>query len=451
MWGILFLIVYIFLLVLIRVSKDDLISKMILLFFTSIWLLSLFISCFNPLGLYEVSDTVYMILLINVVSFFVGFNLVRNKELYKRNDYVNKFESSLNNTLTNKYFIILTIISIIILVSAARTQMAILAIDANEMGGISTGENDVLFESAFISILYNVFIPVIFHISLFLFPYLLLVKKNKLYAIAIGILIFSRALIGGSRDSIFIIFIYFFAFLLMSSVLTRKRFNFKNLSVKKILAVVVLGIGVYLGMVFLTSLRHGNVEVNEQSYNEYSEGLQHSFVNYACGPFRGMDYGIKNHFDDYAGSPLMGLSTCSGLFDLLQLFANKISVDLHPVSGRTVQHQQDIRFNVSPTFSTFNYAYTNAMIFYYDGGVIAVIIFSFLFGLTTKLIIRMMYKNMTFPAALLVGFFIFGVYKSTFTWFLIKHWAWLYVIILIIWHHFEKKKNTKQRLLIKKK
>ena len=446
MWGLLFLLVYLLLLFLIRTKKDDYISKMVLLFFSSFWLLSLFISSFNPNGLYDVSDTTYFILLINVISFFVGYSVISNQEKYSREEYAIKFEQSLAKYLNNWVFLLLALLSTVIVISAVLTQMAILAFDANEMSGIATGENDVLFQNSYISIIYNVFIPVLFHIFLFLFPYLLLVKKNKLYAFAAGIFIVSRALIGGSRDSIFIIIIYFIVAFILRRVITHKQLRKHRNRFVKISVVVILSIGIYFLMVFLTSLRHGNLDVNEQSFTEYSEGLQESFVNYACGPFRAMDYGLNHHYDDYAGRPLLGRSTFSGLEDLLQLFGNKVGINFNPVSQKTVQHQQDHRFSVSAKFHTFNYAFTDAMIFYYDGGIIAVIIFSFLFGLSTKLVIRMMYREMTLPAALLVGFFVFGIYKSTFTWFMIKHWAWLYVIILLTWHHFEKKKAPNRNI-----
>lgn len=425
----------------------DYISRMFVLFFASFWFISLMISTFNPLGLFEVSDRVYFILFCNVISFVMGFCILKASHVYSRETSVAIFSYSLERFLNNKIIIALGISAILFVLVTAQKQMALLAIDANDMADFSTGRNDALFSSPLLSIVYNLLIPVAFQISLFLFAYFLLFNKKIVYLVVLGIFVISRALIGGSRGSLFVIVVYIVCLYFMRNLLTKQTRQKKRRSkLFYVFTIPTLVVGIYFILVFLTSMRHGDIEMNSQTYEEHSTGLQHTFINYSCGPFRAMDYGLKNHFDDYAGGMLMGRSTFSGLEDLVNLFTKRIGIDLDPVSQRTVQHQQDIRISVSKSFHQFNYAYTNAMIFYYDGKLLGVIFFSFIFGCVVKCAIREMYREMTLPIVLLVAYLFYGIYHSTFTWFLVKNYAWLYIIILLIWHRFEKKKCAIYRM-----
>lgn len=399
------------------------------------------ISTFNPLGLFEVSDRVYFILFCNVISFVIGFCILKASHVYSRETSVAIFSYSLERFLNNKIIIALGISAIIFVFFTAQKQMALLTIDANDMADFSIGKNDALFSSPLMSIVYNLFIPVVFHISLFLFAYMFLFKRKVIYLVVLGVFIISRALIGGSRGSLFVIIVYFVCLFFLRNQLSIRTWQRKRRS--KMFYIVVFPIFViciYFILVFLTSMRHGNIDMNSQVFEEHSTGLQHTFLNYSCGPFRAMDYGLHHHFDDYAGGMLMGRSTFSGFEDLLNLFTKRIGIDIDPVSQRTVQHQQDVRISVSDSFHQFNYAYTNAMIFYYDGKILGVLFFSFLFGLLVRCAIREMYKKITLPIVLMVAYCFYGIYHSSFSWFLVKNYAWLYIIILLIWHHFEKRK-----------
>lgn len=436
------IILYFILLLFMNALIKDRASYIYILFYVSFWMISLAVSTFNPIGLYPVSDKVYFLSLLNVFSFFIGFSVIKCRVLYTNKVYSEVFDDAFSRFTSNKFVIFTIICAIIFIVITAKKQMALLAVDPSYLGDIvNEGEQDLLFANSYLSIIYNIVIPSFHHLFLLLFP-IALIKKKRMLSLLILVFIASRSLIGGSRDSVFIILVYFVAVFALKNILFLNEYR-KKLPVKVIVLVLIVLLLAFIVLIYVTALRHGDVEFSFDTIKYYGSSIYQTFINYSCGPFRAFDYGLTNHYFEYAGGPTLGRSTLSGLEDFVSLFLNRLGFNINPISELTVKHQQDVRFSVSNTFFQFNYAFTNSMIFYYDFKGFGVALFSFLFGMTTRSIIREAYRNLTIPIAALATFFFFGLYKSTFTWFLIKSWAWLYLIILIIWHIYEKNHKYK--------
>ena len=77
-----------------KILIKDSLSRGIIFTFLSIWFVALFLSSFDPYGLYSVSSDTYLILILNVFSFVFGFSLVRiNRTLYNNIDAYSCYES----------------------------------------------------------------------------------------------------------------------------------------------------------------------------------------------------------------------------------------------------------------------------------------------------------------------------------------------------------------------
>ena len=98
-------IILLFSLICIR-RMNNIISKLFLGSFVGYWCISLMISLFNPFGLYKVSTYTYLLLLLNVLFFVLGFISVRQKKLNTGNFTMN-LDMQISSLVENKYFLLL--------------------------------------------------------------------------------------------------------------------------------------------------------------------------------------------------------------------------------------------------------------------------------------------------------------------------------------------------------
>lgn len=164
---------------------------------------------------------------------------------------------------------------------------------------------------------------------------------------------------------------------------------------------------------WLTAFRLGQ---STFSYDTISLGfneLMKQFIVYFTGPFRALDYGLKNYVTEI---PLLyGQATTAGINELIHATLHVLGVEIRNINYLLGDYLQNRSILVADGIF-FNYAYTFIMIFYFDLGIIGVVLFSFLFGFFARKTIFLFNRKPTIPSLVLLIFYFLAVIFSVFSW-----------------------------------
>jgi oligosaccharide repeat unit polymerase len=410
---------------------------------------SLIISTLNPYGLYAVSGRTYTILLINVLAFVAGFMLMGRRKLYPQNfSYQSeRIIVNIQKLINNKLWIAIIFAYLLFVLYLIYIQGEMLLL--YEYSDFAR-DVDLLFEDMgdWTSTVYKLIIPVLSNIIMFLFAYMLLYYRNRRHMILYFLCIVLKSFIGGSRLSIFLIVVYIIALIIFKDILSQndKTRNPAKRKYGSYLSLFLICSIVYLLMAYATAARKGELLFTKENIAYGCEILNENFVTYSTGPFRAFDYAMQHDYISYVGGYQYGRSTFSGLEEFINMFTRRIGLPIETITAKTFAHQQEEIIRISNKDILFNYAYTNAMIYYYDMGIFGVLIFSFIFGICARMSILIMYKRLTIASILLVCFIFYTMIHSPFTWYLGQSWTYFYLIVLFVMHKFSNKKLVGLRM-----
>ncbi|MFV0151823.1 oligosaccharide repeat unit polymerase [Empedobacter falsenii] len=396
------------------------------------WGINMFISTLNPFNLYEVSFNTYILLILNVFCFLIGyifykFNIkLKNENISKENAifYLNKLNKS-------KPLLILFLFFAIYLFLKLLKYIAIQTLLNEENIRMVRYEVGLLFSSGNEIIFYNFFVETISFFSAVYIVMCISLKKTNCKLFYLSFIIFgSYSLIGAGRGPlIMLIFYYIFFNLLLKK--ERTKINQKKKQKSKFFAIA----GFFFLLVVMslqTAVRSGR----DISFNSIKFGfdilIKHSVV-YCIGAFRALDYGIDN-FNILQYS--YGRFTFLGVDELIYYFCKIIGVDYNNF-GSTLGTAMVGSFNIGPN-DTFNALFTCVLPFYTDFGLLGIIIFSTSLGVFFKMIMINFLKTKDMYYMMLVLFVAVLSIYSLFTWSFSAPSTYIILIILFI-----KRKKTR--------
>lgn len=109
-----------------------------------------------------------------------------------------------------------------------------------------------------------------------------------------------------------------------------------------------------------------------------------------------------------------------GLEGFISMFTTQIGYEIKTVYDKTVKVQQANIITIGNSSHDgpieFNFAYTNAMIFYYDLGVWGVFLFSFLYGMMTRVAIKRLYRKKSLFSLMIVTYLFYSITRVGFQW-----------------------------------
>lgn len=340
----------------------------------------IFISMFNPLGLYDVSTKTYIILMINVIMTLIGFacavKIVKyNNNLIYENSKGYNFEKSifLGDDIKLNWFVWLTIITAIILFYYAFkfNKVALNDVVGSRMARFSVGP---LFKSLEEIYLYNWIITPLVSIYNCIIAYKLINNsfKDKTFILcSINVILYF--MVGYGRQTILELIIYtvicYFVFK------KRKKIALKS----KILC--LLGICILLfGGIYITAKRLGMIGFDMKIMNESLEVFMKQIVTYFTGSIRALEYGINTFFGEYLYE--FGRLTFGGLDEIIGTILNYFGINytLANSIGSLTQAEIFIGEGIK-----HNALYTANLAYFIDFGYIGIIIFPFLIGVFTAM------------------------------------------------------------------
>lgn len=430
------IIFFVLSLLFVRYGIKDRLSRFLILGHLCYWFICLIISTFNPFGLYEVSPDTYYIFILHTLSFLLGFILIKPggfcKNLFEISDNVTETIDRLHRS--KLWFCFCVCYLLLIIVIFYKYKEILLLYTVSDVAR----DVDLIFEGqGILSPIYKFIIPAINNVLVFLSIYCLLYKRDWKFILVYLLPVVLKSAIGGSRGGIMmiavyavILFLYRFIFI-KSNTRTYKRMLF--LCTVSLIAVYIIA----AQLSYLRNIQYGGTEttLSIETLSEGARDLNRDMIVYCIGPFRAFDYAIENNYVSQSGGYKWGRATFMGLEGFLSMFTSQLGYEIETVYSSTVQVQQSnhitIGYSSKDDFTTFNYAYTNAMIFYYDMGIFGVFLFSLLYGLIIRLSIRRLYSKRSIWSLMLVTYFFYSILRVGFNWIFVAPASWVFMFMLL--------------------
>lgn len=384
--------------------------------FTAYWGIIMILSGFRLWGLYAVNDVIYQYILLGEVLFVLGYFL-SNRVCLKNFKY-KEYKYSLNNTLFKLFFWILLVTYLII----DRTILKLL-LSGVKFATIRYQYMDVVLNTYFLSVIFK----------------FILTPLTWAYVIACFVEINVRKKIR--RDILFCAFILsLFDFLTISdrsilmlwlsgALMTWLLFH-NDISLglrRKIYRIILCAVGLIMIVVVM---RGGNVL---ESMYFYLVGCL-NFFSYRIPQLMERTYGVSSLQGFFR--PIMGIFEKTGY-----------KWELFELADKFLLENQYTVISLNSDNQNFNYFISAFGYFYNDGGIIGVMIMSFIWGMLSGQIWKKIRKNKeNYVVLSLLMMMIFGILMSVMQ-FCGANNSFVYGSIAYIFLFIKRKKlNKKQEI-----
>ena len=402
----------------------------IYLIFWGFWII---MSFFNLYKLYAVSQITYFILIINILSFSIGFLLIskrRKSHLFNFNLSEKKF----NNIL----FFIEVIIFFILLYYSTKFNLILSSTSILNSRSI-VFEQGYLFKSYTQTLLYNYFIYSSVYISIIyrVIKYILKGRITLPFVLSvINVLLFSS--IGLGRLILFESILFLLIVFLINKDIRIKNKIKKNDRIKtfKILFLVLFGLVL---MTYITAQRTGESFYNFNGLFSWFNFSVGQAFKYFLGSFRALDYFISNNLVNNSGH-LFGRATFAGIEEIV----NNVFylLDIRIITANAIMSsfttEQIVIGHDGQTYLAF---YTSISNFYMDGGLPYVIGFSFSFGLFVAFIWNLFNKTPNIYSLMLLVFVVKISLVAQYRWDMTSPSNWIILTVFSVLTHISIKNS----------
>ncbi len=324
----------------------------------------IFISMGNPFDLYEVSNTAYILWIINV-------NLVSLITILFISFYTKKTENNYEGIIKeiqNSKIIVWTQIILMLLLSYYSIRYSKAASEVSDPSSVRMLFYTNFFSSGIEYWLYNYIVVTTFRCTTIIACILFIEKKIKHPIVIIGIInIILNMTIGYGRMSIYEVALY----LIVAYFININRKPLK-INLKKIFLVTVIVLLMFCLGIIPTAIRM-NIELTDfkKIYEEVIDEQAKQLVIYFTGGFRAFDKFLESGFNGINNFQL-GRATFGGIDGLMGMafsILGKQYITINSMIGRITQENIIIGKD-----SVFNAFYTCMMNFYLDFGYAGAII-----------------------------------------------------------------------------
>ncbi|MBD5202645.1 MAG: oligosaccharide repeat unit polymerase [Bacteroidales bacterium] len=422
-----------FLLLLTRRLIRDVLSRFCLYSFLIFWGVSLFATCFNPLGMSSVSPRTYFILMLAMAGFWTGMYCYNRYVKY--DDWVKTNENLLTGAAdlsTSKGFMALYIISTFLLLKFAAKALIMAELNG---GTIEYDQRiEMIFDGSVITQMYIDFVVTPLAYATYALLGISIMGASKrfmVFYILSPIFLVSFLILAGGR-SIFVTLALTVMIVIVSMRATKTKFNLpRMLFIAGVPTILLL----MLGMEMQTNYRKtGQYGLDTDALGGAIGHMGESFFTYSVIPIKMFDYALDHRWPDNYGTMNMGRATFAGADYLVCRGIGHVTGDYPWSTMKVVQFLQDTRIQISPKSKLgYNYCYTATFYNYLDFGLFGVFIMPMIFSFLFRVYIIKFQRHRALPDLLIICFGYFMMLMSLFNCYFIKTWALLYCLILILW------------------
>jgi hypothetical protein len=340
------------------------------------WNLLLFISVFNPFGLFPVSVFTYFLLLLNVIAFSLGFLIFSSLKINKRSLI---YYSPKKSIFPRLILFIDIFLMFYFFYYFYRFEIILNSMEITDARSIRF-EIGLLFRNYTELLVYNYIVSALFYFIILIRIASFFSKKiirKSFFITIINVYLFSS--IGLNRLLYYDVFLFVF----ITFILTNTNFSFfsskifRVLKFRNLIIFSVIILFLYL-IINNTALRYGIEILNIEILSQWLEFTFRQFVVYMIGSFRTFDIFILN--DTLSTRiPRFFLASFSGLEEILlniPLFLDFEILSTNSIISDITIEQVIIGYNNL----YFNAFYTGLLNFYIDIGFIGIILYPFILG-----------------------------------------------------------------------
>ena len=436
-----FIELVLFLLLFIAKNNKNIIARRFNIAIIILWIGLFLISYSNPYDLFPVSEKVYLLLLIFVISFTIGITFAYNhNEFNIREDFIIKAKDSLDKLVDKKAMMYASIICLLVLLYAFFRQQSALQYATISEYRVE-GTQDYLFgERSWIGIIYNLFVTPFSYVLYVLFAYLLVFRREKRFFLIISALVVVLSTSINNARGILLIVIVFVVFVVWCCPFFSQRIKMGK-QLRNILILTAFIFGAISFVSYLTAQRmFGENEFSKESVEMGVETMNKHIVTYFVGPFRSFEYALDNDYFNQLNGPTFGRSTFGFIEGFLGFVLQKIGIPFQTANGRIYNKLQNEWIYVG--WST-NFAYTSLFNYYMDFGYLGILFLPAFFGAIIKKLCNKYLCNHNPAIMLLLGYLFYASYECYFGWILYYWPVAFYFIIIIILYKYSKRKILK--------
>lgn len=380
----------------------------------------------NPYGGYRVSNNTYMLIWLFLLFLTIGYSFTKiNVRINKTCDekiFLNQYDNIiLNNRIVKIIMYIITGLLIFYAIRYARYMGAdniLLARTARYYVG------DV-FRSTIELLFFNYFVATGRFFFAFIISFGLLFGrlKNRMFVLSvINLILYSY--IGGSRFPFVLLGVEILVLMLI-----KNQLSVQKLTSKKIWRGVLVGLCILIivfFMLYFTAYRLGMLKYNFDFMKESIQVLYDQIIGYNTGPLsalsKSLDEGILyNHY--YFGRAVI----LNGIDEFFSNFCSAFGI--HITSARYAIGEVMSR-TINIGINSFNALFTYIYWFYFDFGIIGVVIYSFVFGFLEKEVVCKFLENPSLWTLMLMVHMMYFFIMSNTTWELNAADSLVYIVIL---------------------
>ena len=415
----------------------DKLSQKTIIAYLSWWSLWLVISTLNPFGVFPVANRVYLLLLLNVFMFTLGFVLygqIRRRQKGRLLENGTFKRTVLNNSMFK--------LVLIVLLAAVGylffKYLAILNLKGAAGGRTTLFDVGELFVNKYEIFFYGLAIKPFAEVLAVVFICLLIFKRKPLILTLCSAFIFIYGAIGSGRMYYASIVIFLgYVLYLKKQILSKGIFEFQPVKkathegAKRKFLLGVLLLLVVLLMAFITAQRLGYSGSKGEVLLSGGREFFKQSVWYMTGSFRALDYALAQ---DYAGMTgyFHGRATFAGFDSLTKLVVHGLGGTYESANNVIIPMLQETLL-ISPEIN-YNFAYTNVLVHYLDFGIWGVAIFPFLFGLFSRSMYCKFKETPTFPLLALIVCLFFSMIITVFKWPYQFSNEVIVMVALYLWH-----------------
>lgn len=415
-------------------------NRLFLIFVGGYICLWLTISLFNPYDLYPVSWWIYAILCLGVISFFMGFVETRHNFVRSISNPLGAyaFQDKLKLFLDNKLFDVIFLLSFTLLLYLASTQWRLLLLQGGA-GNLKLDFFELIFNGNSVTYAFYQFVVFpFFHFCCILFPILILHKGNKMLSIVLLFFMVLFAFVGGKRGYFMTIIEYFIVVFFLT------KFKETHFGLFKWLKFTVLGliavVPMIIGAAYMTSISKNNIEGSKEGMIESISENAKNMIVYNIGSFRAFEYALQHDYLEQTGGYTYGRNFFGGAVDyygapLLQ----RVGIPVKRVREKGMSLLQENSIMVGKN-TEFNFLYTAFLYFYFDAGLLGILVFSFLFGKLCLITLRTYNRYHTIGSLCLIAYLIIEGLLLNGSWFNISISAQPTLLLFYLMHRYERKR-----------
>ena len=360
---------------LIKARGTTRLERNFIIIYLCLWSAVLMGTTFRPYDLYLPSDYAYLLLIIHVATFTIGFCTLKGVHGCKRNNK-RLLKQQINVIGSNWIFIILVLLA----TGIAGYYYSIFLVA--QKAASSLGEIRAEFFDN------NLYGPLYDYINgLFLVPMQIIcfplaiyyaLYNKKWICIPMLIFLYCSNSLGGGRFGYIKIF-----YSLVFVVVCLKKLSFKNAS--------IIGAASICLFVLLSWITAGRSELkNEETFISRIESgidttLKH-ITTYACGACVAFDYALEDDYVNQIGGYGCGGITGSSVVQIAYIILNKVGLPFEQPIAKLTELKQDSWISTGPD-TEFNALYTSVLFYYTDFGIIGVLIIPLLLGMFCRYIL----------------------------------------------------------------